>query len=87
MATHQEFQKELQRAGIEPRLARLFTMIYERLIHVSSEVDQSAKATLMLAETVAGFVELHEKTQGEIKKLRDHNKTEGVDVRSEPYEN
>lgn len=86
MATFNEFQRELQRRNISPENAYMFTLIYERLIHLAKEVEQTATAVLAMAETVTGFVELHERTQGELKKLRDHNKTEGIDVRSEPYD-
>ncbi len=83
MASHQEFQRELQRSGVEPHIARLFTILFERLIHVAKETETASSICLSLANSMDGIVQLHEQTQQKMKELAKHNKTEGIEVKSE----
>jgi hypothetical protein len=78
--TFNEFQRELTSKGIEGPHAYVFTLIYERLVHMGNEIDNNAKALLALANSVRAFVELHEVTQG---RVMDILKREDI-VKSEP---
>lgn len=70
MATYNEFQRELRERGIDVQNAYMFTLVYERLLHMANEIDNCAKATLALAETVKKVVELHEVVNNRLNQLR-----------------
>lgn len=84
MATFNEFQRELQKRNISSENAYMFTLIYERLIHMGKEVEDASKLVFAFAQTMEQFVALHEDTQGKLRQLMKHNMTEGVDIKSEP---
>lgn len=81
--TFNQFQKELQRRGIDPQNAFMFTLIYERMIHMAKEQEDAAKAILALANTISGFVELHEATEKKLRDVQRGNRPDGVEVFSE----
>ena len=83
MTTYNEFQRELVKRGIDPQNAYMFTLIYERLIHVAKEVQTQSEICLALANSMQGVVGLHEETQRKMKELEKHNQTDGVEVKSE----
>lgn len=85
MTTYNEFQRELQRRGIDPQSSYMFTLIYERLIHMAKEIEEQSKICLGLANSLQGVVGLHEETQKKMKELAKHNQTEGIEVKSEPF--
>jgi len=87
MTTFNEFQRELQKRGIDGPNAYMFTLIYERLIHVAKEVETQSEICLALANSMEGVVGLHEQTQRKMKELAKHNQAEGIEVKSEPYDN
>jgi hypothetical protein len=80
--TFNQFKLELERRNIPPQEAYMFALIYERLIHMAGEIEAGARATLALANTIEGFVELHEATQGKLQQMM-RGGVEGVDVFSE----
>lgn len=83
MTTFNQFQKELQKRNISPENAFMFSLIYERLIHMAHEQESAAKAILAMAETISGFVELHEATEKKLESVRRGGRPDGVDVYSE----
>jgi hypothetical protein len=78
--TFNEFQRELRAKGIEGPNAEVFTLIYERLVHMGNEIDNNAKALLALANSLRSFVTLHEVTQDRVMAIL---KREDI-VKSEP---
>lgn len=70
MTTFNEFQRELRSRGVEEPNAYIFTLIYERMIHMAKEIDDCAKATLALAETIQRVVQLHQVTLDKVEALR-----------------
>lgn len=69
MATFNEFQRELQKRGIDPQNAYMFTLIYERLIQTEKMVTEAMTVLEALANSVKGVVDLHESTQKRVQDL------------------
>lgn len=80
--TFNEFQRELQSRGIEGQQAYVFTLLYERLSHAAGEIEECAKAILALANSVQGFVGLHEATQSKLEQVLRGRRPDGIDVMS-----
>lgn len=82
--TFNQFQKELQRRGISPENAYMFTLIYERLIAIGKDVEDNASALLAMANNMQNFVTLNEQTQQRITKVEKGQRPDGIEVKSEP---
>lgn len=85
--SHIEFQRELQKYNVDKGQAIIFTMLYERVMDLSQQVEMCARLLNEVVDSVKGFAELHEKTQAQIKKFERRNEVEGVSVQSEKFEN
>lgn len=77
-----EFQRELQKRGIEPKNAYMFTMIYEQMVELSKQGDEAAKILLAMANTMEGLTGLHEATKEQVERFIKLGQTSGVDVAS-----
>jgi uncharacterized membrane protein YukC len=86
MTTYNEFQRELQKRGISGENAYMFTLIYERLIHMAKEIEDNASAMLALANSMQGLVQLNEQTQNRIKQIASGMSEAGVELGSVAYE-
>lgn len=82
MTSFNEFQRELQKRGIDRNNAYLFTLLYERMIQIGKDLDNQAKATLALANTLANFVQLNETMDMRLKELMKNSMPDGVEVKS-----
>lgn len=82
--TFNQFQREIQKRGISPENAYMFTLVYERLIQTEQVVDDAMKLLNHFAEMLNGFVQLREEDvkniQGLQRKIAGRN--DGVDVQS-----
>jgi hypothetical protein len=81
-----EFQRELAKHGIEGKLAIVLTEIYGVVREQGEQLDQLAGTCTALANSIQGFVGLHETTQGHITALKKRisGETEGVSLSSVP---
>lgn len=82
MTTFNEFQRELRARGISNENAYIFTLIYERLIELNRRVDDNARATLAIANTIANFVQLNEAMEEKLRILARGGRPDGVEVSS-----
>lgn len=82
MTTFNEFQMELQKRDIKPAEAYMFTLVYERLIQVAQEVEQSAKVVLEVVNSLQGVVELNEVMQRRLNQVSRGMFTDGINVES-----
>jgi hypothetical protein len=84
--TFNQFQKELRDRGIEGPMAYILTTMYERMSHMSSQMDELASLQLALANSMEGFVALHAQSSNDMDQLKARiggfGKTPGVDVHS-----
>lgn len=82
--TFNEFQREIQRRGIDPQNAYMFTLLYERLIETEKVVDDAMKLMNHFAEMLAGFVQLREEDVKNIQGLQSKiaGRHDGVEVQS-----
>jgi hypothetical protein len=80
--TFNEFQRELQKRGIKPAEAYMFTLVYERLIQVSREVEENAKVVLSVVESLQNVVQLSEVMQRRLSNIAKGILTNGVDIQS-----
>ena len=80
--TFNQFQKELRTLGIPDKEAYVFTMIYERLIDVESQLLMCARVCDGLANTMASFVKLSETQQKELRLFMRAGRPDGVEVES-----
>lgn len=80
MATFNEFQRELQKRGIDGRNAYMFTLVYERLIETEKLVNQAMTVISGFATLLQGFTALREEDMRAMQDLK--RKTDGVDVMS-----
>lgn len=58
--SYNEFQRQLQNRGIEPRLAYFFSLIWERLLELAKQGDEGAEIMLQMANSMQGLVQLSE---------------------------
>lgn len=84
--THMEFQRELAKRDIPQAQAMLMTMMYERIIDLSQQLDTCANLLNEFATAVKGFADLREQDQERLKKFMRRGEIEGVSVKSESYE-
>lgn len=82
MTTFNEFQKELQKRNITQNAAYMFSLVYERLIETERQLTVAVRLIEEIATAMQGFVELNEKTQKEIVRLKRGNMPDGVEVKS-----
>ena len=84
-----EFNRELQNRVSDPGTRYCLGIVYERLLDLSKQVDMCAEICNQLANTVSGFVGLHEALDGQLQALNRHVKGDhaGVDLRSVPLTN
>lgn len=80
--TFNEFQRELQKRGIKPAEAYMFTLVYERLIQVSREVEEGAKVVLSVVESLQNVVQLNDVMQRRLNQVARGIFTDGIDVES-----
>jgi hypothetical protein len=80
--TFNEFQRELQKRGIQPQEAYIFTLIYERLIEVSRAVEMNAQALVSVANNMQGLVGLNEHLRARIEQVSKGFREDGIDVAS-----
>jgi len=81
-----EFQRELNKRGIEGHMAIVLTEMYEQIRDLAEQSDQCAKVLMSLANTVGNVVELHHVTQGQVAGLRERmaGDASGVELSSVP---
>jgi len=60
----------------------MFAVIYERQIELSKQVDLCGKVMVELANSLKGFVDLHEQTQINLKKVMRGGRPDGIEVES-----
>lgn len=77
-----QFQKELQKRNIDPQIAYMFTLVYERLIETSRELTTCTNLLAELANSVSGFVQLNVMQQDQIKHLLRHGRPDGIEIES-----
>lgn len=89
--TFNQFQKELQKRGIEGHLAIVLTTMYEQVLEMGKQVDMCANTIASLADTVGNVVELHHVTQtrlGDLKQRMEGSvhseELDGISLRDEP---
>lgn len=80
--TFNEFQRALQKRGIEPKVAYMFTLIYEQMVELSKHGDEAAVIMLDMARAMEGIVGLHETTKSHVEALARRGQTDGIDVAS-----
>lgn len=79
-----EFNRELQNRVNDPGLRFMLGLIYERVLDVSKQQEQTSDILLALANTVGNFVSLNEVMDSKLQHLRKivEGDRDGVDVRS-----
>lgn len=81
-----EFQRELQKRGVDERNAYIFTLIYERLIETEKMVLDGMNLLNLFATQLQGFMQLREFDQKDMntiqKRLQGFGKVDGVEVHS-----
>lgn len=85
--SYQDFQRELAKRDLDPAVAFLFTMVYERLVAIAKDVDLNATTLLEVANSMEGLATLNEQTQTKLAELERRNMLDGVDFKSEPFKN
>lgn len=60
----------------------MFSLVYERLIETERQLTVAVRLIEEIATAMQGFVELNEKTQKEIVRLKRGNMPDGVEVKS-----
>jgi len=84
--TFNEFQRELQKRGVDGPNAYMFTLVYERLSECMQQQEEVTKAVLMFAEQLQMFINLRELDIRDVeavkKKVGVVGRTPGVDVHS-----
>lgn len=84
--TFNEFQKKMSDLGFSKEHIFIFTVIYERMMQQTQQIDTMAGLLNEMASSLQGFVQLREMDQDRLKEL--HNKvagfgdTPGVSVKS-----
>lgn len=81
-ATFNEFQRELNKIDMDPKIRYIFTLLYERFGQVLNDLEQVAKMQLAQAESMQGIVNLHEVTQKRVQQLAHGQAMDGVKVKS-----
>lgn len=81
-----EFQRELLKQDIDPKLAYLFTLMYERFGELLAQQEEAARILITFANTLEKSVmmqQVDQRTLGEVAKRAGLiGKTPGVEVNS-----
>lgn len=77
-----EFQRELQKRNIRPAEAYMFTLVYERLLHIAAQVEDSAGVVLSVVESLQNVVQLNDVMQRRLNQVARGMFTDGIDVES-----
>lgn len=80
--TLNEFQMELQRRNIPLQEVYMFTLVYDHLIHVASEVQENAKVILSVVESLQNVVQLNDVMQRRLSQVAKGMFTDGINVES-----
>lgn len=75
-------QRVLQNAGIDGRLAVIFTELYTQQLETAKQLDAAMNLMVSFADTLAQFTNLHEATQSGLRDLQ-REIHGGVEVHSE----
>lgn len=79
---HMEFQRELNNRKIDPQTAYMLSLVFERMLQLSKDMDGATSIIAELANSVQSFANLHVHTQGQIKELLRRGRPDGVEVQS-----
>lgn len=80
--TFNEFQRELLKREIKPQEAFLFTMMYERMGQMATEIEQCTQLILSMANSLQGVVGLQGAQAEQLRQIMRGRKPDGVDVMS-----
>lgn len=80
--TFNEFQRELQKRGIKPQEAYMFTLVYERLLQVSKQVEDNAQVVLSVVESLQGVVQLTDVMQRRLNNVARGFMSDGIQIES-----
>ena len=80
--TFNEFQRELQRRGIDPHNAFMLTLVYEQVNEVSTRLNDCASVLLSMANTIKDLTALNEDTRALLKRVERGGRPDGVEVYS-----
>lgn len=81
--THNQFQAELRKRGIEGPLAYMFTLCYEQMVAQSKQLDEMTSMLLNFALLLEKFNTLDDETQTKLKRLERRGLPDGVEILSE----
>lgn len=86
--TFNQFQRELEKRGIDPQLRIILTEVYSQQRELGRQMNQMAEIIDQVVGTVARFAELHEATQGKVMELKRDiaGDVEGVSVETEAFD-
>ena len=85
--TFNQFQRELQERGIDPKVAYMLTVIYEQVMEQGKRIDDCASVLLNMAHTVRGLTGLNEQTAERLRRIeRGGDESAGIEVRSVAYD-
>lgn len=81
-----EFQRELQKRGIDGHLAIILTEMYEQQRETAEQLTQTTSILVSLVDTVSNFVSLNDAMNGRLQELqkRVSGEAEGVSLSSVP---
>lgn len=84
-----DFNRELQNRVSDPGLRFILGMMYERILDLAKQQDETGDVLLALASTMQNMMGLSEMMDGKLEQLKKvmHGDTDGVDVRSVPLIN
>ena len=84
--TFNEFQRELQKRGVDGPSAYMLTLVYERLSECMQQQSEIVNSIVMLTDQMQAFVNLREFDAQDIDAIKKRvgiiGKTPGVDVHS-----
>lgn len=84
-----DFNRELQNRVSDPGLRFILGMMYERILDLAKQQDETGDVLLALASTMQNMMGLSEMMDGKLEQLKRvmQGDTDGVDVRSVPLIN
>jgi hypothetical protein len=85
--TFNEFQRELQRRGIDPHNAFMLSLVYEQVSAMSVRLNDCATVLLQMAKTIEELTSLSADTRAQLRKVQRGGRPDGVEVfsvRSDP---
>lgn len=78
--TFNQLVQRMREEGVPDQLQYYFGLLWERQTEVLRQLDEQAKTTLALANSITGLVGLHEETQKRVHQLQRMGRPEGVEV-------